>query len=154
MKNSWPLIFSTSGGMGKAASVAYKHLASLLRTKRDQPYSVTMVWLRYRLSFSLLRLAVMCLQGSHSRQGYILHHSTTHFDLIFHEGCVPQLSQPFGSILPVFIIYLFYLSILTLCFYLVTFVLYSLYIYFLKLWYVPTTSSTVPESVVPAMLDT
>ena len=35
-----PLIFSTSGGMGPAATVTYKRLASLIAAKREQPYSV------------------------------------------------------------------------------------------------------------------
>ena len=34
------LVFSTSGGMAKCASVTYKRLTSLLSTKRDQPYSL------------------------------------------------------------------------------------------------------------------
>ena len=33
-----PLIFSTSGGIGKATNTAYKHLADLLSTKRNTPY--------------------------------------------------------------------------------------------------------------------
>ena len=32
-----PLVFSTAGGMGKAATVAYKRLAHLLSTRRDTP---------------------------------------------------------------------------------------------------------------------
>ena len=37
-----PLVFSSSGGMSKSTSVAYKRLASLLAEKRDQPYSLVM----------------------------------------------------------------------------------------------------------------
>ena len=44
-----PLVFSTSGGMGRAATVTYKRLASLLTTKCELPYSVVMGWLRCRL---------------------------------------------------------------------------------------------------------
>ena len=33
-----PLVFSTAGGMGKAATVAYKRLAHLLSARRDTPY--------------------------------------------------------------------------------------------------------------------
>ena len=40
-----PLVFSTSGGMAKSTSVAYKRLASLLARKRDQPYSLVLAWL-------------------------------------------------------------------------------------------------------------
>ena len=45
------LMFATSGGMAKCASVTYKWLASLLSTKRDQPYSLVIAWLRCHLCF-------------------------------------------------------------------------------------------------------
>ena len=51
-----PLVFSTSGGMGRATTVTYKRLGSLLTMKRELPYGVVMDWLRCRLSFSLLDL--------------------------------------------------------------------------------------------------
>ena len=50
-----PLVFTTSGGMGKCASVTYKRLASLLSTKQEQNYGATIAWVRCCLSFSLLR---------------------------------------------------------------------------------------------------
>ena len=59
-----PLIFSSSGGMGPAASSVYKRLASLISDKRCQQYSVTMGWLRTVLCFALLRSAIMCLRGN------------------------------------------------------------------------------------------
>ena len=64
-----PLAFSASGGMGPMAIVVYKKLASMIATKHENPYSQTIHWLRYRLCFSLLRTAVMCLRGSRSSQG-------------------------------------------------------------------------------------
>lgn len=59
-----PLVFAASGGMGPAATVTYKRLASLLATKRKEAYSQTMMWVRARLSFALLRSAIMSLRGS------------------------------------------------------------------------------------------
>ena len=59
-----PLVFSASGGMGPTAKVVYKKLASMITTKHNQCYSQTLNWLRCRLSFSLLRSAIMCLRGS------------------------------------------------------------------------------------------
>ena len=41
-----PLVFSTSGGLSKAAEVTYKRLASLIAEKRDTDYSTTRKWLR------------------------------------------------------------------------------------------------------------
>ena len=62
-----PLVFSASGGMGPTAKVVYKKLASMIATKHNQCYSQTLNWLRCRLSFSLLRSAIMCLRrGSRS----------------------------------------------------------------------------------------
>ena len=61
-----PLIFSCSGGMGPLATIVYKCLASLISEKSGQSYSMTLYWLRCRLSFSLLRSAVTCLRGSRS----------------------------------------------------------------------------------------
>jgi len=40
-----PLIVSFSGGMGKAATTTYKHLAHLLNQKWSSLYSVAMGWL-------------------------------------------------------------------------------------------------------------
>jgi len=81
-----PLVFSTSGGMGRAATVTYKRLVSLLATKPELPYSVVMGWLRCRLSFSLLRSAVMCLRGSRSARSHVPCNS---MDIAVHEGRIP-----------------------------------------------------------------
>ena len=74
--------------MGRAATVAYKRLATLLAAKRDQPYSVVMGWLRCHLCFSLLRSTVICLRGSRSRRGYVPCQDTP-VDLVVHESRVP-----------------------------------------------------------------
>ncbi len=83
-----PLVFSTSGGMGRAATVAYKRLATLIAAKREQPYSSVMGWLRCHLSFSLLRSTVMCLRGSRSRQGFVPRIDTP-VDLVIRECRIP-----------------------------------------------------------------
>ena len=56
-----PLVFSCSGGIGPAATVVYKRLATLISEKRGHPYSQTLFWIRCKLSYSLLRAAVMCI---------------------------------------------------------------------------------------------
>ena len=61
-----PLFFSTTGGMGATATVVYKRIATLIASKYEKQYSRTIHWLRCRLSFSLLRSAIMCLRGSRS----------------------------------------------------------------------------------------
>ena len=63
------LVFSSLGGMRKAATVMYRHLTNLLSDKWNSPYSSIMGWLRCSLSFSLLRSSLMCLRGSRSSSG-------------------------------------------------------------------------------------
>ena len=70
-----PLVFSTSGGMGKESTVFYKRLADSLSRKRDKTYSVTMGWLRCCLNFALLRSAILCIRGSRSSRHYPLQES-------------------------------------------------------------------------------
>jgi len=60
------LIFSSSGGMGKAAATTYKDLAHLLSQKWNSPYSVVMGWLQCSLGFSLLRSSITCICGLRS----------------------------------------------------------------------------------------
>ena len=64
-----PLVFSALGGVSRPTEVTYERLASLLATKRDQHYNIVISFLRCRLSFSLLRSAIMCLRGSRSTAG-------------------------------------------------------------------------------------
>ena len=52
-----PLVFATTGGMSREATLLYKRLAD---EKNNTLYSKTMAWIRCTLSFSLLRSAVMC----------------------------------------------------------------------------------------------
>ena len=59
-----PLVFSISGGMGSIATTVYKIMASLIAEKHHHPYSSTLLWLRCKLSFSLLQSAIMCIRGS------------------------------------------------------------------------------------------
>ena len=56
--------FTSTGSMGCEATVFYRHLADLLATHWGQEYSQTINWLRCRLSFALLRCAIMCIRGS------------------------------------------------------------------------------------------
>ena len=65
-----PLVLSLTGGMGSAATVCYKRLASLIAQKRDQLYSCTMAWVRCCLSFALLRSSIQCILGACSSIGH------------------------------------------------------------------------------------
>ena len=59
-----PLVFTTSGGMGPKAKCFYSRLAELISEKKKQPRNYIVAWMRCRLSFSLLRSALLCLRGT------------------------------------------------------------------------------------------
>ena len=78
-----PLVLSSTSGMGKAATVFYQRLASMLSEKRGIQYSKTIGWLRCRMNFALLRCSIMCIRGARSSQ----HHPATEaIDLQLAEG--------------------------------------------------------------------
>ena len=77
-----PLVFSTTGGMGREATVVFQRLASLISDKTGDSYSVVLGWMRSRVSFSLLRSALLCLRGSHTKR----HRSDTNIALASVEG--------------------------------------------------------------------
>ena len=62
------LVFSTTGGMGKAATFFYKRLTGLLAERTVMAYSTTMAWIRARLNYALLRSGLLCLRGWRPRQ--------------------------------------------------------------------------------------
>ena len=80
-----PLVMSLTGGLGNAATICYKRLASLLASKHDQPYCSTMAWLRCTLSFSLLRSSIRCIRGTRSASGHAQKQSLPPFDLVISE---------------------------------------------------------------------
>ena len=62
----------------------YKHLASLLSSKRSEPYSRTINWIRCRIGFALLPLMIMCLRGARSSVLYFIRESAENFDSPMH----------------------------------------------------------------------
>ena len=68
-----PLVLSSTGGMGREANTFYKRLASLISDKQDTSYSQTMALIRCRLSFSLLRSAILCVRGTRSSKRHPVH---------------------------------------------------------------------------------
>ena len=57
-----PSLPSSTGGMGKAATVFFKR--SMFSEKKGIPYSKAMGWLRCRLNFALLCCSIMCIRGA------------------------------------------------------------------------------------------
>ncbi len=67
-----PLVFSSSGGAGPAATVFLKRLGSMLAEKMQSSYAEVMGWLRCRVAFALLRSSILCLRGSRPRLRAVL----------------------------------------------------------------------------------
>ena len=86
-----PLVFATTGSMAREASTFYKRLANLLSRKQEKPYSMVMGWLRFRLSFAILRSALLCVRGTRSSFGRPV--SEEDLTLAFTEGQVPHENQ-------------------------------------------------------------
>ena len=82
-----PLVMSLTGGLGRAATTAYKRLGSLLAENTNQPYGAVMGWLRCKLRFSLLRSSIMCIRGFRSRKSRACH-STPTVDLVSREALI------------------------------------------------------------------
>ena len=61
-----PLVFSINGGMSHEGSIFHKHLAEKIANKTGQKYERIMSWIRCKLSFVIMRSALLCLRGSRS----------------------------------------------------------------------------------------
>ena len=82
-----PLIFSTTGGMSPETTTFFKKLASDIAQKQHLEYSMVLGWMRCRLSFALLRSAIMAIRGSRSTD------NSAKIDILLaaNEGGVPRL---------------------------------------------------------------
>ena len=58
-----PVVFSTTGGQGKAASTLFGRTSCIKSEKNGEPFSVAMALIRAQLSFALVKAAVECLRG-------------------------------------------------------------------------------------------
>ncbi|KXJ16293.1 hypothetical protein AC249_AIPGENE28269 [Exaiptasia diaphana] len=61
-----PLVLGTNGGMGKECQRYLKELALKIAEKNDEPYGVTMNWIRTLISFEILRSVHISVRGSRS----------------------------------------------------------------------------------------
>ena len=58
-----PLVFSTSGGMGKEAQKLVKRLAQRMEVSTGQRYADAVGYIRKRLRFELLKTTIIALRG-------------------------------------------------------------------------------------------
>ena len=59
-----PLIFTVNGCMGPECSQFHKNLADKISEKTGEPYADVMNFIRCKLSYIILRSAILCLRGS------------------------------------------------------------------------------------------
>ena len=59
-----PLVFTTTGGMADECKRFHSRLAELISIKKGEGYSKTISWIRSKVSFALLRSALLCPRGS------------------------------------------------------------------------------------------
>ena len=58
-----PLVFSCYGGMSQECGAFFKHLTTMISDKRGDKYQDVCKLLRTKISFSLLRISLICLRG-------------------------------------------------------------------------------------------
>ena len=76
-----PLVFSTTGGMAAECKRYHSRLAELIATKKEESYATTISWIRARVSFALLRSALLCLRGSRAKRRIHLELTDIDFDI-------------------------------------------------------------------------
>ena len=59
-----PLVFSINEGLSQENTIYHKHLAEKIANKTDQRYDQVMAWIRCKLSFLIMKSALLCLRGS------------------------------------------------------------------------------------------
>ena len=59
-----PLVFTTTGGIAAECLRYHSRLAELNADKKAESYANTISWIRAKVSFAILRSAILCLRGS------------------------------------------------------------------------------------------
>ena len=63
-----PLVFTTTGGMADECVKYHSRLAELIANEKGESYSSAISWIRAKVSFAIVRSAILCLRGSRSRR--------------------------------------------------------------------------------------
>ena len=79
-----PLVFSSYGGQGRETDRFLSVLAEKLSKKKDISYGETVAWLRTKMSFCLLRSAILCVRGSRCAKKVVI--DTDNIELTCSEG--------------------------------------------------------------------
>ncbi|KAM7428792.1 hypothetical protein ABFA07_020286 [Porites harrisoni] len=63
-----PLVFTSTGGMADECKRFHSRLAELLAFKKGDDYATTISWIRAKVSFAILRSALLCLRGTRRKR--------------------------------------------------------------------------------------
>ena len=63
-----PLVFTTTGGKADECVKYHSRLVELIANKNGESYSSAISWIRAKVSFAIVRSAILCLRGSRSRR--------------------------------------------------------------------------------------
>ena len=63
-----PLVFITTGRMADECVKYHSRLAKLIANKKGESYSRAISWIRAKVSFDIVRAAILWLRGSRSRR--------------------------------------------------------------------------------------
>ena len=63
-----PLIFTTTGVSQAECQRYHPRLAEPISSKKQKEYATTIAWIRAKVSFAILRTALVCLRGTRSRR--------------------------------------------------------------------------------------
>lgn len=66
-----PLVFSTTGGMGKECKALNKRLAEKISEKTKENYSQVMTYIRTRLRYALLKATLVAIRGFRGKQAQV-----------------------------------------------------------------------------------
>ena len=63
-----PLVFTTTGGMRRECLRYHRRFAELISVGKGEDSANILTWIRGKVSFSVLRSALLCLRGSRSNR--------------------------------------------------------------------------------------
>ena len=63
-----PLVFTNTGGMADECKRFHSRLAELIALKKGDDYATTISWITTKVSFAILRSALLCLRGTRSKR--------------------------------------------------------------------------------------
>jgi len=76
-----PLVFTTTGGMAEECRRYHSRLPELLTDKKGEEYATTISWIWTKVSFAILRSALLCLGGSRATRRISTNLQNTEFAL-------------------------------------------------------------------------